>query len=286
MLLGSQVGPILQTCLEWERAYGGCGLFLGANDGTKDLSLPLAEDRIRTFDYVTPFTPLELVPVTYYSDPLKAKYGEVATWRLTPLRATTGLRARPCHPSGDPREPDRSLRGQGHEPRTNSLQHPSWLGRFDLHHDPQSNRGLQRILCEPWDLDRGLRAADRQDEGSCAGRRRSGSPRKPVSSAVPPRSPLGRSNAKATIIDAEEEFERQSTVVTGLPDLLDRVTLRSAAAAEMPFVSCSMGQSPPGLAGAGSRADGHTSCVLRQHSSRRADQQVEEAASSPLPNSS
>jgi hypothetical protein len=58
---------------------------------------------------------------------------------------------------------------------------------------------------------------------------------------------LARSIVRATVIDADgEEFSRQQTPVTGLPDLLSQFATRLAAAADMP-VTLLMGMSPAGL---------------------------------------
>lgn len=249
ILMGSQVGPLMQTCLEWERAYGGCGLFLGANDGAKDLSLPLQEDRIRSMDYVTPFTPLELVPVTYYSDPLKAKYGEVATWRLTPLERPPGyapdLATLPViHES-------RIIRFVGNVTSRGQILyniHPGWgdsiftavRNVFQIFNGAFQGLGILVEDFAPAFLKmKGLaQLVAGQDSSQASIQRRAGA------------LSLGRSIARTTIIDSEEDYERKSTDVAGLADLLDRITLRAAAAAGLPL-SLFLGQSPAGLAGAG-----------------------------------
>jgi hypothetical protein len=64
---------------------------------------------------------------------------------------------------------------------------------------------------------------------------------------------LGRSTARSIIIDTKEKFDRQSTSVTGLSDLLHQLSLRLAAAVDMPL-SLLMGQAPKGL-GADSEGD-------------------------------
>jgi hypothetical protein len=43
---------------------------------------PLREDNIKTFDWVNVLTPRELLPLEYYGDPRKAKYGEPAVYQL------------------------------------------------------------------------------------------------------------------------------------------------------------------------------------------------------------
>ncbi len=64
---------------------------------------------------------------------------------------------------------------------------------------------------------------------------------------------MGRSTARAILIDTKEKFDRQSTSVTGLEGLLHQLSLRLAAAIDMPL-SLLMGQAPKGL-GADSEGD-------------------------------
>ena len=56
---------------------------------------------------------------------------------------------------------------------------------------------------------------------------------------------MSRSVARTTIIDAEESYERQTTAVAGLSDLLDKWMERLAAAARMP-ISILFGRQPAG----------------------------------------
>src|SRR5712692_10065156 len=44
------------------RAFGGSGILVGANDGIRDTSLPLAMERIRSVDWLTVMDARELVP--------------------------------------------------------------------------------------------------------------------------------------------------------------------------------------------------------------------------------
>jgi len=59
-----------------------------------------------------------------------------------------------------------------------------------------------------------------------------------------------RGIARTTLINSEEEYKRESTQVTGLSDLLERLAERLAAAAQMP-VSLLFGQAPGGLNASG-----------------------------------
>ena len=56
----------------------------------------------------------------------------------------------------------------------------------------------------------------------------------------------GRSVARVSIIDSEEEYKRETTTVTGLPELLDRACNRLAGAMDIP-VSRLLGEAPAGL---------------------------------------
>lgn len=57
---------------------------------------------------------------------------------------------------------------------------------------------------------------------------------------------MGRSVARAMILDMDEEFERKQTTFTGQAEILQVLMLRTAAAARMP-VSILFGQAPAGL---------------------------------------
>jgi len=57
---------------------------------------------------------------------------------------------------------------------------------------------------------------------------------------------LGRSIAKTILLDSEEEYERKTTTLAGVPDVLGQVMHRLAAAARMP-ISKMFGQSASGL---------------------------------------
>ncbi len=77
---------------------------------------------------------------------------------------------------------------------------------------------------------------------------------------------LSRSVARAVILDSEEDFERKSTPVTGLPELLQRFEQRIASAADVP-VSVLMGREPSGLGATGEHelAQWHASLAARQN---------------------
>jgi uncharacterized protein len=233
------------TGLTWARAYGGCGMLLGADDGAKDLAVPLNEKRIRSFDWMTPFSPMELVPVKWYCDPLQPRFGEPSQYRLTPLERPPGW------------APDLAWLPIVHESR---------IVRFD---GEVTSRGQLLYNIHPgWGDSVFVRiqqiVADFQAAWSGAGILLQDfsvptlaiqgladllSSQDPSNTSLQARAEAieqARSIARVIIIDAEEKWDRHTTSLTGLPELLQQLTNRLAAAARMP-VSLLMGQAPAGL---------------------------------------
>jgi len=235
----------IKEALEYARAYGGAGIFLGADDGEPDLTKPLNIENVKSFDWMNVLTPLELFPRIWYGDPRAPKYGEVMIYRIQRFvfggAVESGFSERVyemplVHESriirfDGVRVSRRQLRqrnGWGDSVLMRVLQvisdfQQSYTGAAILIQDfapaVVKIKGLAELLAS-------------QDQASIQKR----------AQAIE----LARSIARAIIIDSEEEYERKSTTVTGLPELLDRMALRLAAAAEMP-VTMLMGQAPAGL---------------------------------------
>lgn len=236
-----ELGENLWKAATFERAYGGGAVLLGADDGG-ELSDPLEIDRVRSFDWITALEPDELLPHKYFANPAAPKFGKVATYLLT---------ARTPGPSVDPMEVNiTSL--EVHESRL--LVFPGI--RVSRHRFAQSAWGdnvltrIIRVLRDynvSWDAAailihdfsqaifkvKGLAEMIAMDKGELLKNR---------AMAVE----LSRSVARAIMIDEGEEFERKQTPITGLPEMLDKFSMRLAAAADMP-VTLLMGQSPAGL---------------------------------------
>lgn len=60
--------------ISWARLYGGSGIIVGANDGRAPW-LPLNVDAISSVDYLTPVDKRRLIPTTFFEDPFAPKYG-------------------------------------------------------------------------------------------------------------------------------------------------------------------------------------------------------------------
>lgn len=68
----------------YERALGGGAVLIGAYDG-QAMDMPLDYERITRLDYVTALEPDELCPLYYYDDPRAPKFGQPSHYQLNPI---------------------------------------------------------------------------------------------------------------------------------------------------------------------------------------------------------
>lgn len=243
-----EVSQRLWEALCGERAWGGSAVMLGVVDGQEDLSQPLRWETVRSFDWLTTLEPTEVSPVYYYTDPRSPQFGQAAVYQLNPMAPG------PARAEGN-RVPDPI------PPMT--YIHESRLLVFDGIRVSRRQMGAasggwgDSVLTRVWPTLR-----DFNDCYSAAGvlvqdfaqavfkikglaellALNSDEVVKTRMRAVN----LSRSTARAILLDAEEEFDRKQTPVSGLPELLDRFQTRLAAAADMPLTLL-MGMSPGGL---------------------------------------
>lgn len=228
----------LERGMHFERAYGGGAIMLGVNDGASDWTKPLNLEKVRSLDWLTVLERDELMAHSWYESPREPKFRCPKLYQLNPYssggtvdaKAMTlvhesrfivfpGVRVSNLQLNGDGWGDNiftriaRALRSFG----------STWGSVETLLNDfaqaVYKMKGLADIV-----------AADRGDELKVRMRAME----------------LSRSTVRATMIDAEDEFERKQTPVNGLADLLDRVGSRLAAAVEMP-VTRLLGISPGGL---------------------------------------
>jgi phage-related protein (TIGR01555 family) len=221
-----------------ERGLGGAAIFPGIQDGASDLTRPLDYKRIRSVDWLDVLTPIELVPFQWYDNPVKAQFGEPELYWMQ--RYTTG------GASLAPRVPIHESRlivfpGLAVDKR-HRREHWGWgdsiLGRmlgslrdFASGHDSAAAL-LQDFAQAAFGID-GLAEAMKQNQDDLLLRR--------IRLVE-----MARSVLRAVVHDSKETFERKQTPVTGMPDLLDRLTNRLAGDARMP-VTILMGRAPAGL---------------------------------------
>lgn len=252
-----KVNHYLERALCMERAVGGAAILVGANDHLP-LDQPLDVNKVTSIDWLTLLEPLELQPDSYYDNPAQPKYNEPEFYRLNTY-ATSGTLAGVANSvSGERAAPPNTARI--HESRllvfggvkvskfqiTNNVSGALWgeskltsmvevlrdfnvayhaagLIATDISQPVISIENLMTlVVSNPADLQARMRAFEQ-----------------------------GRSTARAILIDGKKEkFERQNTNIAGIPELLNALSMRLAAAVDMPLTLL-LGQPTQGIGNEG-----------------------------------
>ncbi len=233
----------MKQALCYERFYGGAAILLGVNDGQKDLTQPLNFDKVRSIDWLTPLEARELMPVYGYADPRAPKYGQPEIYRLV-TRAVLPSHDGKYYPVTVDIHESRLLVFPGNRVsryQTTSMQGgwgdsiltPMYRVLRDFNMTWASAGALVADFAQAVYKFDNLWETLSGDEGEAFQLRLK-------------MMELTRSTINATVIDAKDDFIRQSTPITGLPDLLDKFAVRLAAAADMPLTLL-FGTSPAGM---------------------------------------
>lgn len=241
------IDQLVQTGCQYERGYGGSAVLLGALDNQDDLTKPLDLKRVRDFQWMTPLEAREIMPLYGYADPMAPKYGEPEIYQLISravLPSYSGKyysQTRMIHASRllvfpgvrvSRYQVTTSNGGWGDSILTRMHRvlrdfNISWAAAgvlmTDFSQAVYKMKGLYEALATDGDdkLIQRLKAME-----------------------------LGRSIVNATVIDADDEWMRQSTALTGFPEMLIHFWSRLAATVDMPLTKLA-GQSPKGLGNEG-----------------------------------
>lgn len=237
------VDKYLKIALNYERGFGGGAILLGVNDGQEDLTQPLNLNKVRSIDWLTELEPREIQPIYGYTDPRAPKYGQPEIYRMV-SRAVLPSSGGTSAPGSVDIHESRLLVFNGI--RVSRYQVASTQGGWG---DSILNR-MWRVLRDfntVWssagvlvtDFSQAVYKMKDLWETLSADNQSAFAERLQAMD-------LGRSTINSIVIDSEDEFQRQSTPITGLPDLLDKFTVRLAAAADMP-ITLLFGVSPAGL---------------------------------------
>lgn len=234
-------------CIEamcYQRAFGGGAVVLGVDDGN-DPSQPVDLERVRGVNWATAVEGADLVPVFWYSDPNKPKYGKPSIYQL---QATSpGMSEDGKFFSGVSKiHESRIVAFEGVRTRRRSmvrLTTPGWgnsvfVRVYEAIRDFSNAFAGAGILAldfsQPIYKMDGLAELMSSEGGES------------VVKARLQVMEFTRSILRAMFIDSKDHFERQTTNVSGMPDLMDRLCNRLAAATGIP-VTILMGQAPAGL---------------------------------------
>lgn len=231
-----------REAMTWGRLYGGGALLIGAVGGGLPQD-PLAEESVTDIEFLTVLERSDLTPYQFYSDPMSPNYGKVSHYWVNP----TGVRTAPAstvivHESRliifggvltSRRERDRN-QGWDHSVLQRCVNVLTGV-----------NGGFDSVLASMNDMSQAVfklqGLIDMISEGDSA----------ELSARMSLMDTL-RSSIRAIVLDAESEsfemVERGS--MAGVSELIDRLYLRLASAARMPYTIL-MGQSPAGLSATG-----------------------------------
>lgn len=233
-----------RAALTWANVFGGSLMFLGADDGggsDKDaLAKPLAEDRIRSIEFLEVFDRFDVQIESEYDDKSDlGKFGKPKTYQIVNYQGTRGatLSNVTIHETRFLRF-DGPLTSKRRIVRNNGWNDSVYTKLLDVLSDFGSSWGgvaslLQDFAQAVFKM-KGLADVVGSD----------------VDDIVQGRMQvmdLCRSVMRMIPIDADlEDFQRMTTPVSGLAELMDRLMLRMSAAAQMP-VTILFGISPAGL---------------------------------------
>lgn len=219
--------------VRWARLYGGAVIVMGINDGG-ELTDPVNESRIKSIDFYHVFDKTLVNPTSeYYSDPQEPKYGLPKMYNISPVHGGASF---DIHES-------RILRmvGVALPPRL-AVSNNGWgLSILQTSYDSLRNLGtgygsaaqlmddfVQTVLTISGLADIIARGDDQ---------------------LVIKRAQilaLSRSIANIIVVDKEEKYDKQTTNVAGLPEMLREFAMALCASTGIPYTLL-MGQSPGGL---------------------------------------
>jgi len=235
------VSKIVKRAMCVERALGGSAILLGAND-SQALDTPFDVERVSSLDWLTVLEPMELQPYQYYTDPSQPKYGMPEYYQLSSVNVSsmTGT-------SG-------AVAGQRAVPETKThLIHESRLivlpgtrvSRFQTNVSSLGAYWGDSILIYLVDILRdfnvawqaaGLIATDFSQPVFGIENLMSIVAKNPKGLQARMQAlEMARSVARAILIDTKETFKRETTNISGLPDLLDRLSNRLSLAIDLPL---------------------------------------------------
>jgi phage-related protein (TIGR01555 family) len=233
----------------WARLFGGAAILLGADDGAteKTLKNPLRPERVSNITFLNVIDKRYLCPMSWNFDPMSPNFGKPETFMMTsqPIQSahTTTEELFNSHGAVEIHQSRLIIFDGAKTTNIRRVENQGFgnsvLERF---YDPlrQFQITWQAITHLAQDSPQAKFKMQGLIDMISSGDAETIQTRMQITD-------MGRSVARAVILDAEmEDFERQATTFTDIPDLLDKFMIRLSAAARMP-VTILMGQSPAGL---------------------------------------
>ena len=235
------VDKVIKKAMAQKRALGGAAILIGARDN-KAMDRPLDRKKVSEIEFLTNLEPMDLHPHTYYEEPTEPKFGEVKLWELQAFGAHTPLMIGRSVKTATSKQQAKSV--LIHESRL-IIFNAGKISKYSTTHNPAGSFWGLSIYTQIYEILRdfnvswqaaGLIVTDFsqavfsienlmqlviRDEDKLTTRMRAMN--------------MGRSVARAILIDTNEKFERQTINVSGLSELLNQLSRRFAAAIDTPL---------------------------------------------------
>ncbi len=222
------LSDVVREALVKARIFGAAFIYVGADDSQQQ-DMPLSLKRVRGVRFLNVLTTKDLSHQRFYDDPNSEHYGSCELYRL---KASTHKAATTIHES-------RLIPFFGTAPLDHQRFPPSILQRIypvlqQFHMAWQATSHLMTDAAQGIFKLKGLHSAMSSNRSDDLLKRME-------------LVDMSRSISRSIILDAEDEdFRRDSYGFAGVPEILEKMMLRLAAAARMP-VSLLMGQAPAGM---------------------------------------
>lgn len=237
--------PIFKQAMSWANLYGGAAIMLGIDDGSPKLDIPLNMENIRKFTYSSVLSRYELIFQTINDQPDQKDCGLPSVYQMQPQYSQGGAPITFIHAT-------RLIRFDGAPlPRRLFIDNGYWSDsvlsrmRTPLMNYGQTQDGIATLM---QDFSQAVfkvrdltRIMSSQDGKSLLQQRLD-------------MVDLCRSVINATMIDSEEEFDRKTTSLTGVAEVMDRMENRLVTASQMPHTVL-LGKGPAGGIGEAGRAE-------------------------------
>jgi len=233
----------LFKALVWARLFGGAAVILGVDDGGMPWE-PLVVERSRGVKFLNVIDRRRLTAWATYQNPLEPKYGEISHYLVQPDLFGRAPNDNSAAPSAIIHE-SRLIRFDGDE--LIDLQQRTRLNGWSFSTLQAPYRIVQQFATAfeaagflISDASQGVFKMQGLIDMIAGGEEGTLQTRMALVDMM-------RHAGRAVMLDAEgEDFTRVSTPLSGVPELLDRLMLRLASAADMP-VSILFGREPAGL---------------------------------------
>ncbi len=227
-LIWDGLGETFRDALTKARIFGAAFLYIGADDGQEQAS-PLLLSRLKGVRFLNVLTSKDLSKASFYADPNTAHYGHTELYRLN---TSNDHQTTTIHES-------RLIPFFAIPPLSHRQYPPSVLQRVypvlqQFHTAWQSTAHLMTDAAQGVFKLKGLHSAVASNRSEELLKRME-------------LVDMSRSISRSILLDAEDEdFRRDSYSFAGIPEILEKMMLRLAAAARIP-VSLLMGQAPAGM---------------------------------------